>query len=172
METPVIISLVSSSAIVAGTIFAGVQLRYVQKQRAREAELLLLRSFQTPDFMKAMSLVLHMPEGLSKKQILEYVGDEKGFLLLWLGTWEGLGIMVYRHEISLSTLDDYFSGPLIISWRKLEKYVEDDRKDLQRDTMHEWFQWLSERMIEREKKYPVKPAHIDKKNWKEKSGII
>ncbi|HLP14260.1 MAG TPA: hypothetical protein VK177_20175 [Flavobacteriales bacterium] len=168
MNTPVVISIVSSSAIVISAVFAGIQLRYVQKQRARDAEMLLVRSFQTADFMKGMSLALNLPEGLSKKEIFELIGEDKGYLLLWLGTWESLGIMVYRHEISLSTLDDYFSGPLIISWKKLARYVEDDRKDLQRDTMHEWFQWLAERMIERESKNPAKPAHLDKKNWKEK----
>ncbi|HYG51979.1 MAG TPA: hypothetical protein VD905_13805 [Flavobacteriales bacterium] len=172
METPVIISIVSSSAIVISAVFAGIQLRYVQKQRARDAEMLLVRSFQTPDFMKAMSFVMGMPDNLSKKEILDLAGHEKGLVLLWLGTWEGLGVMVYRHEISLSTLDDYFSGPIIISWKKLQRYVEDDRKDLQRDTMHEWFQWLAERMFERESKSPARPAHIDKKDWKERPRII
>src|SRR6478735_2550112 len=125
MTTPEIISLVSASAIVISMVFAGIQLRYMYKQRQRDAELLLVRSFQTPDFMKGMSLVLSLPDGLSKKEIFDRVGNDKGHLLLWLGTWESLGIMVYKHEISLSTLDDYFSGPLIISWKKLQRYVED-----------------------------------------------
>lgn len=167
MTAPVLISLISASAIVISVIFAGIQLRYIQKQRSREAELLLVRSFQTAEFMKALSFVLSLPDNLSKKEIFDLAGNDKSLVLLWLGTWESLGIMVYRHEISMSTMDDYFSGPIIISWKKLARYVEEDRNALQRDTMHEWFQWLAERMIERESKNPARPAHIDKKNWKE-----
>jgi len=167
MNLPLIISSISAVAVVTSVIFAGLQLRYVQKQRRREAELLLVRSFQTPEFMKAMSFVMSLPDDLSKKQIFELSGSEKGLVLLWLGTWESLGVMVYRHEISMSSMDDYFSGPIIISWKKLKRYVEDDRKELQRDTMHEWFQWLAERMMERESKYPVTPAYLSAKKWKE-----
>jgi hypothetical protein len=38
-------------AILAGVVFAGVQLRQFNKQRARESALQLLHSFQTPEFL-------------------------------------------------------------------------------------------------------------------------
>lgn len=167
MSLPVIISLISASMFVISVIIGVIQLRLVQKQRAREAELLLVRSFQTRDFMKALNLVLGLPDGLSRKEILGAAGNDKEFIFFWLGTWESLGIMVFRKEISMSAMDDYFSGPIVISWRKLEKYVMEERKELQRDTMHEWFQWLAERMIEREGKIPVSPAHVMYKDWEE-----
>ncbi len=167
MTLPVIISLISASMFVISVIIGVIQLRLVHKQRAREAELLLVRSFQTRDFMKALNLVLGLPDGLSRKEILEATGNDKEFIFFWLGTWESLGIMVFRKEISMSAMDDYFSGPIVISWRKLEKYVMEERAELQRDTMHEWFQWLAERMIEREGKIPVSPAHVMYKKWSE-----
>lgn len=167
MTLPVIISLISASMFVISVIIGVIQLNLVKKQRAREAELLLVRSFQTRDFMKALNLVLNLEDGLSRKEILDVAGIDKEFIFFWLGTWESLGIMVYRKEISMSAMDDYFSGPIVISWKKLEKYVMEEREALQRDTMHEWFQWLAERMLERESNIPVKPAHLAYKNWKE-----
>lgn len=168
MQLPVIISAITCSAIILSVVFMWVQIQVMKKQRERESELLLARSFQTPDFMKAMGIVMHLPDGISKKEVEERVGDKIDLVLLWLGTWESLGILVYRHEISMDLIDDFFSGPVIISWGKLSKYVEDDRKELQRDTMHEWFQWLAERMMERESKTPALPANLIHKNWKSK----
>ncbi len=137
------------------------------KQRTREGELHLASSFQTPEFMNAMGVILHLPDDLSKKELELLLGDKHDLVRFWLGTWESLGILVFRNEISMDVMDDFFSGPIVISWRKLNKYVTDDRAELQRDTMHEWFQWLAERMMEREAKNPVKAAHLTHKNWKE-----
>jgi hypothetical protein len=35
-----------------------------------------------------------------------------------------------------------------------------------RETLLEWFQWLAERMIERESKVPVVPAYRAHVNWR------
>lgn len=167
MTLPVIISLISASMFVISVIIGVIQLNLVKKQRAREAELLLVRSFQTMEFMKAQNLVLNLPNDLLKKDILAMPPDEKNLIFYWLGTWEAMGIMVFKREISMDVMDDYFSGPIIISWQKLSAYVEQDRKDLNRETMHEWYQWLAERMLERETNIPAKPAHVTYKKWKE-----
>ncbi len=167
MTIPVIISLISASMFVISVIIGVIQLNLVKKQRAREAELLLVRSFQTMEFMRAQNLVLNLPDDLKKADILNMNPEEKNLIFYWLGAWEALGIMVFKREISMSVMDDYFSGPIIISWKKLSTYVEQDRKDLNRETMHEWYQWLAEHMEEREANTPAKPAHITYKNWKE-----
>jgi hypothetical protein len=57
-------------------------------------------------------------------------------------------------------VDDFFSGPIVLSWRKLRPYVEHPRQKYARDTWSECLQWLAERMMERESKLPVVPAYI------------
>lgn len=167
MTAPVIISLISASMFVISVIIGIIQLRLVLKQRTREAELLLVRSFQTPDFMNAQNIIFNLPDGVSKKEILQLPEEKKILIYYWLGTWEAMGIMVFRKEISMAVMDDYFSGPIVISWKKMQNYIEQDRKDLNRDTLHEWYQWLAEHMVERESTMQVKPAHVMYKNWKE-----
>jgi hypothetical protein len=44
--------------------------------------------------------------------------------------------------------------------------VEEDRRITERDTVWEWFQWLAERMSEREKSVPPVPAHIAHRSWR------
>jgi hypothetical protein len=64
-------------------------------------------------------------------------------------------------------VDDFFSGPLLISWQKLKVYSEECRHTLKRDTYAEWFHWLAERMLEREKTSPPVSAYIAHRDWRE-----
>ena len=71
-----------------------------------------------------------------------------------LATWESLGILVFNHEIPLQMVDDFYSGTLAQSWRKLQPYVKELREATARPTRWEWFQWLAERMEEGESDTP------------------
>jgi hypothetical protein len=83
-----------------------------------------------------------------------------------LGTWERLGVLVYRREIDLELVDDAFSGPIVQSWQKLGSYVHEFRTHIQRDTAFEWFQWLAERMMERETSAQPLPAYVAHRDWR------
>ena len=65
----------------------------------------------------------------------------------------------------METIDDFFSGAIAISWRKLHAFVAEDRRRLDRETVWEWFQWLAERMSERERRAAPIPAHIAHRHW-------
>jgi hypothetical protein len=82
-----------------------------------------------------------------------------------MSTWESIGILLFNHEVTIDMVDNAFSGPILFSWQKLERYVNDLRAELERETLFEWFQWLSDRIKVREiKKSPI-PAHIAYKDW-------
>jgi len=55
-------------------------------------------------------------------------------------TWESLGILVHRGEVDLQMIDDFFSGPIIVSWRKLENHVLGERAEVGRETINGWLQ--------------------------------
>jgi hypothetical protein len=67
----------------------------------------------------------------------------------------------------MDMVDDAYSGPIALSWHKLELYVSGMREEYQRETMFEWFQWLAERMRDRERSRPPVPAHIAHQEWDE-----
>jgi hypothetical protein len=75
--------------------------------------------------------------------------------------------MVFRREVTLDLVDDFFSGPILTSWQKLKVYSEECRRTLKRETFNEWFHWLAERMSEREKLSPPVPAYIGHRDWRE-----
>jgi hypothetical protein len=71
-----VLSLVTTLAIVAAGVFAGIQVRQFNKQRARESGWQLLHSFQTPEFVSALNIVFDLPEGLSKSDLEHRLGSE------------------------------------------------------------------------------------------------
>ena len=158
--------IVEAIAVVVGVGFAMVQVRQYRRDKHREAALELLHAFQTPAFARALNIVYSMPDDLSKAEVEKRVGDEFHLVYAMTTTWESLGILVHRGEIDLYLIHDFFSGPILVSWRKLENYINGERAEVGRDTINEWFQWLKERIEEMESDAPATPAHIAHKEWK------
>jgi hypothetical protein len=168
MDISNVANLINAFAVTAGVIFAAVQIRQYQRRRKRDAMLELVRSFQSPAFTAALRRVLSLPDGADTAKIREVLGpDGEDAVYLVSLTWESLGVLVFRREVTLDLVDDFFSGPLVLSWQKLKVYSDEWRRDLNRETGNEWFHWLAERMLEREKASPPVPAYIGHRNWRE-----
>ncbi len=165
MSAEVVFQAIESIAVVIGVGFAMLQVRQYRRDKHREAALELMHSFQTPSFAKAMNMVYNMPDGLSKEEIENHSGNKFHLVYALMTTWESLGILVFRGEVELDLVDEFFSGPIKISWRKLQGHVLGERELLGRDTIEEWFQWLTERLAERESVKARVPAHIAHKHW-------
>jgi hypothetical protein len=160
MDISTFANLVNAIAVTAGVIFAATQIVDYRRQRHRESMLSLVRSFQNPTFSNAMRRVVELPDDLNAKQVREILGPEGEDMVAHLtATWESIGVLVFHHELTLDILDDFFSGPIVLSWKKLRPYVEERRIEYNRETWSEWFQWLAERMIEREKSLAPDPAY-------------
>jgi len=167
MDISTIANFINAIAVTAGVIFAAAQIRQYRQRRERDAMLELVRSFQSPAFTAALRRVLSLPDGADSAKIREVLGpDGEDAVYLVSLTWESLGVLVYRRQVTLDLVDDFFSGPLVISWRKLKVYSEEWRRTLNRETGNEWFHWLAERMLEREKTVPPIPAYVAHRHWR------
>jgi hypothetical protein len=161
------LDIVNAAALTIGVVFAAYQLTDLRRQRRREGVLSLVRSFQSGDFTSALRQVNSLPDGADRATIRELLGPagEDEVFLVGL-TWESLGVLVFRHEIDMETIDDFFGGAIMISWRKLSTFVAEDRVSLQRDTVWEWFEWLADRTREWERADLPVPAHIAHRDWR------
>lgn len=167
MDFKTLLSLMETLALVAAGTFAGIQIRQITRQRTREYTMQLLHSFQTPKFQNALHLLVDFPEGLSKKEIEERLGDKLTSLYVLFGTFEALGVLIYRREIEITLVEDFFSGVIILAWKKFRNYIYEMRELGNRPTYYEWFQWMAEQIEKRELENPPNPAHIDFHDWKE-----
>ena len=82
------------------------------------------------------------------------------------GTFESLGILIYRREIDISLVDDYCGGAIILAGRCFRRYLTQTRESSGRSTYYEWFQWLYDRFEERESAKPAIPAFAAYRDWK------
>jgi hypothetical protein len=69
--------------------------------------------------------------------------------------------------MSLARVDDLFSRPVVLVWRKFPKYIEEVRAVSQRDTYAEYVQWLAGHFERRVWKTPAIPAYIALRDWEE-----
>lgn len=156
-----IAAIISSLVLIMGIGFTVIQLRHMRATRERGAMLELVHRLQTSEFARAMRMLFDIYSHTSKEDVADIMQRDPGLIYELLATWESLGIMVYRKEMSIDMVDDFFSGPILISWAVLEDFVYQERKRLKRDTTWEWFQWLAERMQERESLKPPVPAYLN-----------
>jgi hypothetical protein len=82
--------------------------------------------------------------------------------LLWIlfTSMESIGFLVYRGDLTLSLVDQFFSIPAVDGWKRLCPYVEEFRKENDAPQAWEWFQWLSEQIVESHRRNPRVPAHV------------
>jgi hypothetical protein len=159
------LSLVSTIAVVCGVAFAAYQIRALSRQRIREAQFSLAASISSPSFQAALWKIMALPPGLDRAGVDAHLGPMSEHVYYWMGSMETLGILVHHRELPLSLVADFTSGPIVLSWRNLQGYVADVRRSTGRETMHEWFQWLAERLMERESVTPPIPAHVEFREW-------
>lgn len=172
MDVSTLANIVNAVAVTAGVIFAAAQIRHYRQRRRRDAMLELVRSFQSPAFTSALRRVLSLPDEADTKKICEVLGpDGEDAVYLVSLTWESIGILVFRRELDLDLVDDFFSGPILLSWEKLKLYWEEWRQKMNRETGNEWFHWLAERMMEREQVSPPVPAYKAHRDWRERSAL-
>jgi len=156
---------IEALAVVVGVGFAMIQVRQYRRDKHREAAMELLHSFQSPAFARGLNIIYSMPDDLSMEEVKAFSGNEFHLVYAMTTTWESLGILVHHGEVDLQMIDDFFSGPIIISWRKLENYIIGERAEVGRETINEWFQWLKERLEETESDASPTPAYVEHRNW-------
>ena len=151
MDVSTLANSINAIAVTAGVIFAAAQISYYRRRRRRDAMLELVRSFQSPTFSKALRRVIELPDNATAEEIRKILGTEGEDLVVHLtATWETIRALLFHGEFTIDVVDDFFSGPIIISWRKLLPYTTELRQRYRRETWFEWFQWMAERMMERE----------------------
>jgi hypothetical protein len=165
MSVGFLLQLLGTLALVGGVVLGLAQVRHMGKARKSASAIELVHSFQTPEFARGLVLVYSLPDGLTKAEVLEQLGNEGHLVYSLVTVWESLGILVYRGELDLDTVADFFSGCIVVSWRKMQQYVRDERADTNRETMGEWFQWLNDRLLAAESATPAVPAYIEHRDW-------
>jgi hypothetical protein len=166
MQSAFVFDIIRTLAVVLGIFFGLIQLRQFRISRKRESTLYLVKSMQTKEFVGGLWIIQGLHDGMSKLQLEKELGDKLESIIFVMSMWETIGILLFHHEITIELVDEAFSGPILFSWHKLERYIHDFREETGRETHFEWFQWLSDRMKEREGLRSRVPAYASIGDWK------
>lgn len=106
--------------LIGGVVFAVIQIRQFRRQRLEVAAIELVRSFQSPEFTRAFTLFLRLPNGLSAAELRQRDPEAEVHVMLMSITMESIGIMVYRRILPLAMVEELMGGVVEILWTKLE----------------------------------------------------
>ncbi|HEX6571925.1 MAG TPA: hypothetical protein VF055_07855 [Steroidobacteraceae bacterium] len=135
--------IVGAATVAGGIVFAVAQLLALRRQRRELATIELGRSFENPDFARALRLVLSLPAGLDAAQLrARGPGIEDAAVLVSL-TIESIGLMCQRGITDVDVVWDLMGGVVLTGWGNLCGWVADVRREQRNPKFDEWFEWLA-----------------------------
>jgi hypothetical protein len=151
--------------VVAGVVFAVIQIRLFRRQRLETAAIEVLRSWQSPEFTRAFCVIPQLTDGISAAKLRAQSPECESLAMIIGNTFQSFGVMVYRRIVPLALVDELLGGAVVLLWRKLATWLVDSRKEQSRETVYEWFQWLAERLQEQPGFDMLEGAHVKHRDW-------
>ena len=145
--------------------FGLAQLWQLRVQREVEAGLELLRPLQSLESAEALLILHQLPDYLTSEDLRARLGDEFESVLATAALFESLGPLVARGHVPLGMYAEFYRGPTVLTWRKLRRYVEEQRQ-AGWPTLFEWLQWLAERMAAMVPNSSSEPAFQQFRTWR------
>lgn len=164
MTFDLFLQTVQAAAVVIGVIFGLVQLRQLRKQREVQAGIELLHLLQAPEAAETMLRLHELPNDLSGRELKDRLGGEFGSVLALMAYFESLGPLVARGHVPLDMYAEFYRGPTVMVWRKLHRYVEEQRA-AGWPMLYEWLQWLAE-VMEKQAGPSDTPAFVRFRGWR------
>ncbi len=159
-----IAEIVSAAIVLGGVGFAFSELGHMRQQRRDRAAIELSRSFQTPEFARALRLVLSLPDGVTRAQLANMDSKYEDAAMLVSLTLESVGIMVHRRITTIDMVWELMGGVVLQAWGKLHAWADELREDQGRPKFDEWIQWLCDQMERHQG--AEEPAFVKHRDWK------
>jgi hypothetical protein len=158
--------IIGAVSIVAGGIFAVVQLQEFREQRREAVAVEILRSFSEPAHAEAVNLIQELPDGVSAELLRSKARDYERAALMIAITYETIGLLAFRGMASFSMVQELTGGLTVVMWRKLGTWVETVRREQSHRSFAEWFQWLAEQLAREGVEKEAHPAYEKYASWR------
>jgi hypothetical protein len=165
-----IAEIIGTLLVISGVFFGLLEIRHYRQQRQETAAMEIMRTFQSRNFTAALRLIMDYEQEClecRKKTIPQELQDAA---MLVSTTMEAVGLMVYQRLVPFQTVQLLMGGTAQASWRVLRPHTEWLREKLGRPSVHEWFQWLAERLDEHPEYRDEEGAYLKYRNWQPEAG--
>ena len=152
-------------AVLTAIVFGLAQIRQFRQQRRDALAVELMRSIQDAEFTRSLRVLLTLPDPTSPAEFRargEQVEDAAWALC---AKYETLGYLVYRGIMPIELVEELVGGVGMHLWNRLRPWAESIRAEQGQPLLLEWFQWLAERLQERNRPQAT-PAYIRLQSWK------
>jgi hypothetical protein len=156
--------------VITGVFFGLMEVRHYRQQRQETASMEIMRAFQSIDFVKSLRLVMDY------ERECRWCDDEimpqelQDAAMLVSTTLEAVGLMVYQRIVPYRLVQLLMGGTIQASWRVLRPHTDWLREKLDRPSIHEWFQWLAERLKDYPEYRDEEGAYLKYQEWKPEAG--
>jgi hypothetical protein len=159
------LSAAFTGLVIVVTALVGIdQLRQLRAQRRDSAAVELVRSLQDIDFTRAFGLIFSLPPAIAAADLRARGREYEEAAQLMVMRFEILGLLVYRGTISFDVTEELIGGAVVGVWDRLKILTSETRKAQDYPMYLEWFQWLAEQFIKRNR-LEQSPAHVRHRDW-------
>jgi hypothetical protein len=160
-------NVATALTLIVGVAFGLLEARRIRRDREERAALEAVHALLTPAYMDSFLLVQTIRDGATVSEIQSDPKTLQAARSVGL-VIEGLGFAVFERIVPLSIIDNFASGSVRVSWRKLQPYIEFERQRTGSQKSFEWFQWLAEQLekYDKGKTSLEKGAHEVYREWK------
>ena len=142
MDLSTVANVATALTVITGVGFGLVEAQRSRRARQERAAYAAVQALLSPEWMKSMIVVHSIPDGSSALAIeanadVLRAAHSVGVIL------EGLGYSIYARIVPLRVAADLVGGTVRLAWRKLEPYVEEERRRSGSQKTFEWFQWFA-----------------------------
>lgn len=152
-------------AVVAAITFGLAQIRQFRQQRRDILSVELMRSIQDTEFTRSLRLLLEIPVGSSAAEIRARGPATEDAAWSLSAKYETLGYLVYRGIMPFELVEELVGGVGVHLWDRLYPWAAALREEQGQPLLLEWFQWLAERLRDRDRTQAV-PAFDRLRDWR------
>ena len=156
--------------VITGVFFGLMEVRHYRQQRQETASMEIMRAFQSHDFTRALRLVMDYEQECQQCSEESMPQELQDAAMLVSTTLEAVGLMIFQRIVPFRLVQQLMGGTIQASWRVLRPHTEWYREKLSRPSIHEWFQWLAERLNEHPEYNDEEGAYSKYGDWKPEAG--
>lgn len=160
----------SAVLVITGVFFGVMEVRHYRQQRQEAASMEIIRTFQSQAFTAALRLIMDFEQECKRCGEETIPQELQDAAMLVSTTMESVGLMVNQRIVPFRLVQQLMGGTTQASWRVLKPHTEWLREKVGRPSVHEWFQWLAERMDEHPEYCDEIGAFAKYKDWKPEAG--
>lgn len=156
--------IIGAATVVIGLVFAWFQIRLFHVQQSNTVNAELMRTFHRSDLAHAVVLLYELPDNMPADELRARGKKYEEAALVVTTTFETMGLLVFQRIAPLGTVTDLAGGMILVTWRKLQSWLETVRTEQSQPSWAEWFDWLSAQIALYKSR--TEPAYVRFRDWK------